>query len=375
MAELFLNLTDNVMKFVSVRQHSDLSQQIRDALLQCLSLVRESIAIDCEGDSSERVCTDLVSSQAQDPSHHMAVPLTAHFEQTAMISNFHSPLLRDENNPGNSESLGTISKPVLGGCLGTEYFFSPEASNASGPGQINEFSQPYFPLYSIQLHSKFPRRSVSVELVRSTLNFAYHVLHNAVDLSTGLVAQMFGSSLQLHSREQLLSKLLWALGPGSSALEEFANIDITTGFQEPEKSETSKHVQAFNMFTYSGNPSLINAEGVVSWLDSLGVRKIDEDTLEIPAWDQAAPPDSGSLPPEFSQSRYSFLNADVFFSPTRSTIRKGKAELTKSSTVRTTRISQSALFRHLSEASVCISSGLAYYRQHLVKVVIASQVC
>lgn len=291
-----------------------------------------------------------------------------------MISNFRSPLLRDENNPGNSESLATISEPVLGGRLDTGDLLSHEVSNASSPGLIHEISRPSLPLYSIQLHSKFPRRSVSVELVRCTLNFAYHVLINAVDLSSGLAAQMFGSSLQLYSREHLLSKLLWALGPGSSALEEFANIDITTGFQAPEKSETSEHIQAFDTFTYSGNTSLINA-GVVSWLDSLGVRKIDEDTLEIPAWDQAAPPDIGSLRPEFSQGRYSFLNADVFFSPTRSMIRKGEAELTKSSTVHTTRISQSALFRHLSEVSVCISSGLAYYRQHLVKVVIASQVC
>lgn len=81
MAELFLNLTDNVMKLVSVRQNSDLSQHIQDSLLQCLSLVRGSITVDCEGDNSERVCTDLVSSPAQDSSHHKAVPLTARFDQ------------------------------------------------------------------------------------------------------------------------------------------------------------------------------------------------------------------------------------------------------------------------------------------------------
>lgn len=361
MVELFLKTTDNVMKFSSVRQHPDLSRHIRDSISQCLSLVRGSTTVDCEGDKSEKSCTDLVSSQTQDSSHHVGVPSTACPDQIAMMSEFYAPFL---------------PQPVLDGYLDADHTLNPGVPNPFDHSQSYECIRPSYPIQSINLYSKYSRSFASIELIRYTLNDAYNVLHNAVDLSTGLVAQMFGSSLQSHSKEQLLSKLLWALGPGSSILGEFANINTSSSSQG---SETSEQIPAFDIVSYSSDSSLINAEGVVHWLDSVGVRRIDEDTLEVPMWHQATPPDVGSVGPGRFQSRYSFLNADVFFSPTRSTIRKGKAELKTSSkssaAACTTRISQSALFRYLSEVSVCLDTGVAYHRQHLVKLVMASQVC
>lgn len=376
--ELFLKMTDKVMSFASVRQHSDLSRHIRDSIIQCLSLVRGSITVtvDCEGDKSEKSCTDLVSSQTQDWSHHVAVPSTARSDQIAIISDFYAPFLKDGNNPRKAETPAAASEPVLGRCLDAEHPLSSGVSNPFDPSRIYEVIRPAYPLQSINIYSKYSRSSVSIELIRCTLNFAYNVLHNAVDLSTGLVANMFGLSLQSHSKEQLLSKLLWSLGPGSSILGEFASFDTTISSQE---SETGEQIPAFDIIKYSRDPSLINAEGVVIWLDSIGVRRIDEDTLEVPIWDQATPPDVGGVVPGLFPGRYSFLNADVFFSPTRSPIRKGKAEMTRSSKTSTaactTRISQSALFRYLSEVSVCLNSGVAYHRQHLVRLVMASQVC
>lgn len=374
MVELFLKMTDDVMSFASVRQYSDLSRRIRDAILQCMSLVRGSITVDCEGDKSEKSCTDLVSSQTQDSSYHAVVPSTARSDQIAMISEFYAAFLKDGNNPRNAERPAAAPEPVLGGCLDAEHPLRHGVSNPFDPSRIYEFIRPSYPLQSINLYSKFSRSSVSIELIRCTLSVAYNVLHDAVDLSTGLVAKMFGLSLQSHSKEQLLSKLLWSLGPGSSILGEFASFDTTISSQE---SVTSEQIPAFDIVSYSSDPSLINAEGVVSWLDSIGVRRIDEDTLEVPIWDQATPPDVGGVGPGLFQGRYSFLNADVFFSPTRSTIRKGKVELTKCSKNPTaaTRISQSALFRYLSEVSVCLDTGVAYHQQHLVKLVMASQVC
>ncbi|KAF3065590.1 hypothetical protein CFAM422_009629 [Trichoderma lentiforme] len=352
MVELFLKMTDTVMSFASVRQHPDLSRHIRDSISQCLSLVRGSTTVDREGDKSEKTCTDLVSSQTQVTSHHVAVPSTARSDQIAMMSDFYAPFLPE---------------PVLGGCLDAGHTLSPGVSNPFDPSRSYEF---------IRLYSKYSRSFASIELIRYTLNVAYNVLHNAVDLSTGLVAQMFGSSLQSHSKEQLLSKLLWTLGPGSSILGEFASIDTT--ISSPE-SEASQQIPALDIVSYDSDSSLINAEGVVRWLDSIGVRRIDEDTLEVPMWDQATPPDVGGVVPRRLQGRYSFLNGDVFFSPTRSTTRREKGGLTKgskrSTAACTTRISQSALFRSLSEVSVCLDTGVAYHRQHLVKLVMASQVC
>lgn len=364
------------MSFASVRQHSDLAQHIRDSILQCLSLVRGSITVDCEGDKSEKSCTDLASSQTQDSSFHVTEPLTARSDQIAVISDFYASFQKDGNSPRYAERPAAAPEPVLGRCLDAEHPLSPRVFDPFGPSRIYEFLRPSHPLQSINLYSEYSRSAVSIELIRCTLNLAYNVLHNAVDLSTGLVANMFGLSLQSHSKEQLLSKLLWLLGPGSSILGEFANFDPAISSQE---SETSEQIPAFDIVSYTSDPSLINAEGVVSWLDSIGVRRIDEDTLEVPIWNQATPPDVGGVVPGLFHGRYSFLNADVFFSPTRSPIRKEKAELTKSSkdstAACTTRISQSVLFRYLSEVSVCLNTGVAYHRQHLVQLVMASQMC
>ncbi|KAL7894309.1 hypothetical protein HDV63DRAFT_407196 [Trichoderma sp. SZMC 28014] len=361
MVELFLKTTDNIMKFSSVRQHPDLSRHIRDSISQCLSLVRESTTVDCEGDKSEKPCTDLVSSQTQDSSHHVAESSTACSDQNVTMSEFYIPFL---------------PQPDLGGCLDAEQPLNLGVSNPFDHIQSYEFIRPSYPMHSTNLYSKYSRGFASIELIRYTLNDAYNVLHNAADLSTGLVAQMFGSSLQSHSKEQLLSKLRWALGPGSSILGEFASINTT--ISSPEY-ETSQQVPVFDLDNDNSDPSLINAEGVVRWLDSIGVRRIDEDTLEVPMWHQTTPSDVGSVGPGRFQSRYSFLNADVFFSPTRSTIRRGKAARITSSkssaAACTTRISQSALFRYLSQVSVCLDTGVAYHRQHLVKLVMASQVC
>ncbi|KAL7904166.1 hypothetical protein GGI35DRAFT_464047 [Trichoderma velutinum] len=364
MAELFLNMTDKVMSLAPIRQNSDLSRHIRDSIVQYLSLVRDGITKDRERGKSK----DLVSSQTQDSSRHAVEPSTADFNRIEAISDSNTPLLRDKNNSRDTERLAFVPEPALGKCLDTEH---PLSSNTFGPRRIGNALHPSSSLYSIRLHSKLSPSSVSIELVRCTLNFAYHVLHDAVDLSTGLAAQMFGLSLQDHSREQLLSKLLWTLGPGSSVLEDFASVDTMTSSQG---SEISDHFQAFDIVSYSSDSSLINAEGVVSWLDSIGVRRIDEDTLEIPISGQATPPDIGGVISGFSRSRYSFLNANTFFSPTQSAIRKGLPDLTKVSMAYTTRVSQSALFHQLSQVSVCLSSGLAYYQQHLVKAVLASQI-
>ncbi|KAL7928182.1 hypothetical protein V8C35DRAFT_318748 [Trichoderma chlorosporum] len=367
MVELFLKTTDNVMSFASVRQHPNLSRHIRDSILQCLSLVRGSITVDCEGDESEKSCMDSY--------HHIAVPSTARSDQIAMVSDSYAPFLKDENNSRNVESYVALELD-LGGWLEVEHTLSPGASNPFYP-TIDGLLCSFYPSQSINIYSEYSRSSVSIELIRCTLGFAYNVLHNAVDLSTGLVAKMFGVSLQSHSKEQLLSKLTWSLEPGSSILGEFASIDTTTSSQA---SGASEQISAFNTVSYSSGSSLINAEGVVSWLDSIGVRRIDEDTLEVPIWNQATPLDVGGVVPGLFQGQYSFLNADVFFSPTQSTIIKGRVvELTKSSkdytTACTTRISQSALFRYLSEMSVCLDTGVAYHRQHLVRLVMASQVC
>jgi hypothetical protein len=373
MVELFLKTTDNVMSFASVRYHPELSRHIRDSISQCLSLVRGSIIVDIEGDKSEKTCTDLVSSQTQKSSYHAAVPSTARSDPIEVISDFYAPFLKDGNSSRNAERPAAALEPILGKYLDPEKPLSPGVSSPFDPSRIYECLRPSYPLQSTSLYAKYSRNTVSIELLRCTLIYAYNVLHNAADLSTGLVARVFGLSLKSYSKEQLLSKLLWSLGPGSSILGEFASMDTTISSQEPE---TSEHISAVDIVSYNSDPSFINAEGVIIWLDSIGVRRIDEDTLEVPLWNQATPPNVGGVVPEPFQGQHSFLNANVFFSPTQGTTSKVQAELTKNSRISTaaytTRISRSAFFHYLSEVAVCLTTGVAYHRQHLVNHVMAS---
>jgi hypothetical protein len=235
---------------------------------------------------------------------------------------------------------------------------------------MNETPRLYDSPCSVYFHTNLQKEAVSVELVRWTLNFSYCVLQDATDVSNGLAASMFGLSLQTYSREQLLSKLVWSMGSGSSVLKDFAVTD--PGALLKTKSSDFLAVE-FNTVNPRNEAPLINADDIVKWMVSIGVRRISEDILEVPMSNQAKL-DGINSAPGYSKGQYSFLKADLFFSPTQSKIATDNPEMPTISRVGSILISQSILFRNLSNAGVCLSSGIAYRRQHLAKIVMASRV-
>lgn len=224
---------------------------------------------------------------------------------------------------------------------------------------------------SINPTTSLERHAIGFNIVYSTLRFADYLLRNTPDLSTGLAARIFSYSLKVFSREELLAKLAWSLGPGLSNIPVLVacNVDYLLDSYPSETSparsasdfDPGEGAQDFCMAGSAAHRGLVNAKDIVEWLASMGVRRIDQDTLELSMEDSTA---VGYL-----QERHSFFDAAVLFPPTTP-----EAPPHKRLPTRSVQISESGLMRRLPRASVCLRSGLAYRRHHLAEIILASHV-
>lgn len=360
MCELFLNMADKLMTSATMREETDLAQQLQESMGQCLSLMRASIDHGDGGGQSENSPKDSTMIRQTGKLSLLQV------DQITSAPDAIDSLFNNDNDAENmpTATLGAYSNPIELLTPATYVSNTLDTGRTDGPLNLYHLPRP------IHLESRFEQDFVGAELVRCTLNHAYQFLRDAGDVSTGLAAIIFGPSLQTYSKEQIMSKLLWSLGR-SSVLEGYAGADpkamvkVTTA----DFSAIDESSPGLGTLAIDNEESLINADDVVKWLVSIGVRKVDEGILEVPTGNQAEL-DRVSAP-EYSQGRYSFLKADLFFSPEMAS---DNSEASKGPGRDSFWISQAALFGYLSHVAVCLTSGIAYHRHHLAKIIRASQV-
>ncbi|KAK3942749.1 hypothetical protein QBC46DRAFT_66750 [Diplogelasinospora grovesii] len=342
MGDVILTLADDILSSSFAQHDAALVRKLRDSIQETLAFMHGSKPPECRQDCVKDANANLPSStQAAAPNapSNAATELALNrgLDQHRSPS---TPWLAQQA-PGSEWMLGILS-------LGS----SPDA---------------FIP--SVQSERDF----IGFQLVHSTLQFAYNVLRGTVDVSTGLAASIFGYSLRSHSREQLLSKLVWSLGPGFSGMHDLVVcaadhvLDSYSNDMPPDPlavdSQSTRNAQVFHALGPTVRHSLIDANGIVGWLVSMNVHRLDPDTLQLSLGGSAT--SAGTHPiPEYSKARHSFFNANALLPLGL----PGSSKLKPHETTHI-QISQSALFRHLSEVSVCTGSGLAYHREHLDRII------
>jgi hypothetical protein len=142
-------------------------------------------------------------------------------------------------------------------------------------------------LISIELARGERMDSFGSKLIRSTLNIAYKYLLGESNASAALATHMFRFALLHRSREEILYKMRWFLGPGLQYLpslghafilpedvedlwETFCGADYPTDRAEIE----DRGIEAIASF-------FLSAFGVENYLETRGAIYVDDDTIII----------------------------------------------------------------------------------------------
>ena len=228
-------------------------------------------------------------------------------------------------------------------------------------------------------------QSISNLIVQATLYYVYHILLEAADgFPSERVSNIFRYALKLHSRDELLFNLRWFLGPGQREAYRLSK----TGFQILDNqgyediptlspsvdSDALNDAQAQNIYHLSTHETLVNADGVESYLLQRKFRRIAQDILEVnleePLNNYKAR--QGSI----LAGQSSWLNLDFFF-PTISQERRRivATSMERASTTRIVRFSETKFMRLLAtQASHCLAYGPGYQRNRLHNLIEAAAI-
>jgi hypothetical protein len=227
--------------------------------------------------------------------------------------------------------------------------------------------------------------SFPVRLVDTSVAKAYVALlasGHTLDLSSDAY-RIFNASLHYRTREELLYKMRWLLGPGRDNLHRAANATygdphLKTNF--PIESTGAIDVFAASQMPFDGGPKdkFINAMDVYRQLARLGAKMVDRDTLEI-----VVPcPSAASSPP--MAAAMTELHAMFDRSPreqcpqTRGGLGGGAGawgyigdhpSSTAAAPFITMRLSASLLIESLCHVSTCLARGPGYPRHEICRAV------
>ncbi|KAF7561460.1 hypothetical protein G7046_g2685 [Stylonectria norvegica] len=211
--------------------------------------------------------------------------------------------------------------------------------------------------------------SFAFRLAKASLATAYLVLsrtqHPPIPLSEE--HRIFGSSLQYRSREDLLVKLRWLLGPGTQDIYRVANMPYGRYgehlFSRDDLSPEFDGLKTPDIPPAGQSPAVtrfLSVVGVEKQLLALGARIVDAETLELNI-NSPAPHDFEPSEPVAAQSEsWSFVD---FFSPD---------QLRPKPNVLTMRLSMSQLVTNLSQRAVCLMRGPGFPRDELAGAIEAS---
>lgn len=210
--------------------------------------------------------------------------------------------------------------------------------------------------------------SFAYRLAKASLTTAYLILsgskHPPIPLSEE--NRIFASTLRYRTREELLMRMRWILGPGINELSRLADMpygrwgenlisgmDLRTGSgdTQPATVEDIDHVPETSKF--------LSVAGVEKQLIALGARVLDTETLELNITSPTISTDSNDDMFWRSDS-WGFVN---FFS---SDVRPSKSAVLK------LRLSVSQLVDYLSSNAVCLMRGPGFSTVELGKAIQAS---
>jgi hypothetical protein len=379
MASIFLRFSDDMMQSEFAKLDADLMQKLQQSMKHIVTLVKDMDDGDNDSDSdrpSKEVRPSMSAHPARDVVLLPAVDGDSMCQQKAPES---SQGRADEPNaPMNHAVQGNSASTTKVTLVNSN---PPAIANVFGNGWPGHPPPVYTTLRDMGIDHQISFHALSLKVIHFALQRAYFTLLESVDISTGLVHSMFQFSLARHSRQDILFTIRWFLGPGHAEMYRLAiapfgpppameipPIPILNPIVDTEALENldGRHSRV----SFAEQPFL-NSNSVVTYLLSKGIRIVDDDTLEWPASigntfaPVQAPPQHSSDPSKYS----TFLSADTFF-PSGHVQDLGTSS--RLSSVQMGRISQSLLFRSLSDISVCLAFGPGFRTECLDRAISAS---
>ncbi|KAJ4218494.1 hypothetical protein NW759_008388 [Fusarium solani] len=235
-----------------------------------------------------------------------------------------------------------------------------DSADAMGPPLIDQ-AWPQTHQHDLGTSSSFP-----LHLVETTVSRACLYLNGDVNIAPEDLERAFGFSLRLHTRQQLLAHLRWLLGAGKDEMRQATGINWST---KAWSRGGGGSADLFWPFAEDGSPSTVDgseddlqpefltALGVQEQLESLGVKVLGSDLMEL------------------SISGYESLQA-------RSTADSGPALLgavrparvpsSVGSTALIVWLKPSLLATNLAHVAMCLEKGPVYPRRGVARAVEAS---
>jgi hypothetical protein len=211
--------------------------------------------------------------------------------------------------------------------------------------------------------------SLALNIVSSTLYYAYHALWESYDASN----LIFRYAIKMHSREELLFNLRWFLGPGYNEMYRLAGATFKSVLHNWPSNVPSLHPILNSEAMSNNDATFINADDVATYLGSKSPRYVGGDVLELIIDDA----DTGRLEPglskPYSEGQPTFLNMDLFF-PSAAGWQPADSGISKATRKRNILVLQSALFKNLSNISLCLSYGPGFRKQNLDGAILASEI-
>ncbi|KAI9152017.1 Purine nucleoside permease [Paramyrothecium foliicola] len=218
--------------------------------------------------------------------------------------------------------------------------------------------------------------SFPLRLVDTSVAKAYLLLLAAGNTGevVGEAFRIFNASLHYRTREELLFKMRWLLGPGRAHILYAANAifgDPHRAAKLPIESTGAIDVLAASTFPYEGDAKekFVNAMDVYRQLERLGAKMVDRDTMEITVPCPNADP-SGHPVANAMVGLNAVLNEDP--PPPKNAwgyIGNYPSATPPGMTTVTMRLSAALLIESLCHVSMCLSRGPGFARHEICRAV------
>ncbi|PON27768.1 hypothetical protein TGAM01_v203536 [Trichoderma gamsii] len=369
----FIQLADELLGSSLPNVDPALGQKIHLLLQNALSLIKENVDVAASYDMAER--SNPLPPQQQEAAADFkdASSIQAHRGRVEGLHN-HTELCI-ESRAGNlliSDATAAHHQSTIGDILA-----NCEPSNCFNLSSENVFGNGWMQIprvvESLNLHGSVNQSrqvSMSLMVVSSSLYYAYHSLLESFDSSNTI----FRYALNIHTREELLFNLRWFLGPGNGEMYRLASATFNTlplnwpsevpSLQPMINSEIISDVDGLGPNHPANEGAFLNADQVTSYLNLESLRYVRDDVLELIIDDSIYSGFGSGLSGEYFKNPSCFLNADLFF-PSATGGRSSRDNISMAMRKSSIFISKSALFKNVSNISLCLSYGPGFRKDYL----------
>lgn len=349
MSSIFLGNVDEMLLSKAASQDANLVTNVRGSVAKILSLAKEVAGADEEGSPSgaER------SSSPEEGSH-------------------------SSSSGGSVTEASPITPMALPGML------CPPASCIQLPQQQHKlppqiYGNGWFTHTELLDYGTNPVRlspdSFPLRLVDTSVAKAYLALLSSPEVLDIMsdAYRIFNASLHYRTREELLYKMRWLLGPGKSNMHLAANAvygDPHRKTNFPIESTGAIDVFAASQMPFAGDAKekFVNAMDVYRQLERLGAKMVDRDTIEIivpcPAANVGTHPMANAM-----LELNAMLNSNDQSRGAWGYIGDFPSSATPGMTIITMRLSASLLIESLCHVSTCLARGPGYPKHQICRAV------